>query len=355
MIRAYYTNNELPLDVRAMSSDEQDVWRFAYNAAVASGLGQHDAEAEAFERIVLYDELAKAWNEEDHPRHPSGTSEGGEFAPKDGGGSTKVKPEDFDASGVTFWRGTDRDKKIAADMMNQYMPGVSVKELLDGLHDGLKPVSVEFRLDYPYEGAEIIRIRVNSVLPEDGEMERTFFFYDKSRPHTANTVEHGMLYLPPSLRHQGMSGKLLSDQIALYKRLGIKGVLVDTKTEGNYVWAKYGFRPITDKENYVYYGYGDKRNEIPQPHAIGFGTEKGWSKIRADMLSQLDSMNVPADQKRVLRSLLSSDDSRALWAIADSPYGKDLLIKGKNRWDGYLDFSDESAMKRFYAYAGRKR
>jgi hypothetical protein len=53
-----------------------------------------------------------------------------------------------------------------------------------------------------------------------------------------------------------------------------------------------------------------------------------------------------------LRHLADSSDPKAVWAIADSEYGKQLLLG--TDWNGVLDLGDKETMDRFNAYVGQK-
>jgi len=53
-----------------------------------------------------------------------------------------------------------------------------------------------------------------------------------------------------------------------------------------------------------------------------------------------------------IRELLDSGDPKAIWAIADSTHGKELLLGSD--WQGAIDFSDRETMNRFNAYVGKK-
>ena len=59
-----------------------------------------------------------------------------------------------------------------------------------------------------------------------------------------------------------------------------------------------------------------------------------------------------ADADR-LRTLAQSDDPKALWLIADSKYGKDLLLG--TDWNGFIDMRDKQTMDRFNAYVGKAK
>jgi GNAT superfamily N-acetyltransferase len=61
----------------------------------------------------------------------------------------------------------------------------------------------------------------------------------------------------------------------------------------------------------------------------------------------------PVDAKDAVRQLLRSRDPKAVWAVADSTYGKQLLKNSD--WQGVIDFSDKETMDRFNAYVGHNR
>jgi hypothetical protein len=54
-----------------------------------------------------------------------------------------------------------------------------------------------------------------------------------------------------------------------------------------------------------------------------------------------------------LRELIDDSDPKAVWAIADSEHGKELLLGSD--WYGELDLHDEETMKRFNAYVGKAK
>jgi hypothetical protein len=54
-----------------------------------------------------------------------------------------------------------------------------------------------------------------------------------------------------------------------------------------------------------------------------------------------------------LRTLAASSDPKAVWAIADSKYGKDILL-GQD-WYGVMNLHDKETMARFEAYVGTKK
>lgn len=59
------------------------------------------------------------------------------------------------------------------------------------------------------------------------------------------------------------------------------------------------------------------------------------------------------DTAESLRSLIEDGDPKAIWAIADSEYGKQLLLG--TDWQGELDLEDKETMDRFNAYIGKDK
>ena len=57
-------------------------------------------------------------------------------------------------------------------------------------------------------------------------------------------------------------------------------------------------------------------------------------------------------ERAALMKLVASTDPKAVWKIADSDFGKDLLLD--SGWDGVLDMTDPEIMDRFDRYVGNK-
>jgi hypothetical protein len=62
---------------------------------------------------------------------------------------------------------------------------------------------------------------------------------------------------------------------------------------------------------------------------------------------------VEDDTANALRKLAESSDPKAIWRIADSPHGKDLLLN--THWAGVIDLKDKETMDRFRAYVSRAK
>jgi GNAT superfamily N-acetyltransferase len=65
-----------------------------------------------------------------------------------------------------------------------------------------------------------------------------------------------------------------------------------------------------------------------------------------------DGGEMSAEDADSLRDLLNNDNPKALWQIADSKWGKKLLIDAD--WWGEIDLGDKQTMDRFNAYVGKK-
>jgi hypothetical protein len=65
------------------------------------------------------------------------------------------------------------------------------------------------------------------------------------------------------------------------------------------------------------------------------------------------SADIDDDDANELRSWLDEGDPKAIWEIADSKHGKELLLGSD--WYGQLDLHDEDTMARFNAYVGKAK
>lgn len=133
-------------------------------------------------------------------------------------------------------------------------------------------------------------------------------------------------YFKVNSGQQGASiGKdVLLGQAALYEQSGLfNGMKTRANLDvGGYAWAKYGYVP----------------------------SQSSWDNIR--QYARYMQVSDPTERQAV-RRILSSDDPKAMWALADSKHGKDLLLGSS--WDGMLHFRDPEAMRRFRTYLGGNR
>jgi len=194
--------------------------------------------------------------------------------------------------------------------------GQDAKDALFDISGGLDPDEFITRLGFSPDanvGVAVYgdSISINSVFedPIAGtvKLERDFDITQKMAIHD---------YFKVSKTGGGFSKKILKSSIDLYEEVGIKSVVLQANIDvGGYAWARYGF--LMDKDN--------------------------WNSYR-----KIIKHEAPSGTSQAVLKLLDSPDPRAMWAIADSPEGKKLLL-GKT-WNGKLELSNKEQMERFRAY-----
>lgn len=138
------------------------------------------------------------------------------------------------------------------------------------------------------------------------------------------SVIHSLLRINDDYQGKSVAKNLLQNSVNAYKHIGIKRIDVHANIEvGGYAWSKYGFKP----------------------------NSKSWRNFLGDSLDSSRSdewWDIPYDDRASVLKLLDSKDPKAIWAISDSKYGKQLLLK--SNWFGELDLTDKESMDRFNAY-----
>lgn len=82
-----------------------------------------------------------------------------------------------------------------------------------------------------------------------------------------------------------------------------------------------------------------------------------WAKNNSELPTyeseddEEEEVDTDDDEEAAIRKLTYSSDPKALWAIADSRVGKNLLLG--TDWHGELNFHDKETMDRFNAYVGK--
>ena len=139
--------------------------------------------------------------------------------------------------------------------------------------------------------------------------------------------------------NQGERGKdygklLLAGNVATYQKLGLKSLKVSANIDvGGYAWARYGYTPTAQSWGLLKMSL---KAHLQSP------TSSVWSSG-----SKPSGFPDPTSLRQ-LKNAVNSDDPKSIWDIADSKYGKAMLL-GKS-WSGELKFNDEDAMQRFGAY-----
>ena len=359
----------------------------------------------------------KQWSEEDHPRHDAGSSKGGEFASKEGGGAAnadlekkrqrrvqlvggidrhddlnhfyvnhtgdiivmKGEEERFKAFAATYglemesihqrsassvWdvsKNIEHDPQATkrfneAQITKSSDPftakknknksdikkhvGSSGEDAIDALAEGLaeKDISVDEYMNSMLAGIPTTsrgKPRLDTygsrsvmlsadLANEDGDMigrmERTIDFKN-------NIAKHDYLQFNDENEGKGLGKQLVGSQVALYQKMGLSRVDTHANIDvGGYAWARYGFVP---EKSY-------------------------WRDMSSDYLeNQINRVVGDPDAKSALQKLMASDDPKALWAIADSDHGRDLLIGSD--WYGSLDLKDPATVVRFRDYVSKRK
>jgi GNAT superfamily N-acetyltransferase len=240
----------------------------------------------------------KAWDESKHPRGEHGRW---------------TAAAAFERAGIELRvEGTDREqfardfhsytKMTPAQFKNEYMgglPGTFGVKSIGPLHEGF----VVGGQVHDQNGKKIGHF-MRWIMPDRKEAEQKSFELDEAH------------------QGSGIGKKLLAGNVAMYQKLGIEKVgLIANSEVGAYAWAKYGF--------------------VPTPNQWGF-----FADTTRTMLPVL----VPARDQARVRSLIRDPDPKTIWELADSKYGKKLLLG--HSWEGALNLKDPEAMRRFRAYVG---
>tara|TARA_R110000868_G_scaffold391271_1_gene661212 strand:- start:1013 stop:2470 length:1458 start_codon:yes stop_codon:yes gene_type:complete len=138
-------------------------------------------------------------------------------------------------------------------------------------------------------------------------------------------AHHSILQLDKSAQGSGAGKEILKKSIELYKKIGVQKVVLSANIDvGGYAWAKYGFAPSAENVGSVI----DKfRRAANADNSI---TDKQLSAI----LKVMEPRNVDS-----------------FFALADSKLGKKIMMGSS--WEGELNMSDKSSMKRFNNYVGK--
>lgn len=103
-----------------------------------------------------------------------------------------------------------------------------------------------------------------------------------------------------------------------------------------------------DMEDRERYRWANRNNELPQ---YPLPDEESREEPGQQDPKQIEMKVDPAPKVDDLVQLASSENPKAIWAIADSKRGKELLLNSD--WTGYLNFRDKESMDRFNAYVSK--
>lgn len=136
-------------------------------------------------------------------------------------------------------------------------------------------------------------------------------------------VNHAHFELVPELKGGGIAKRLLGNGMVQYGRMGVGRVYVQAGLSGGgYTWTRFGF--------------------LSQP--------EDWKALKPKIKARL--YKIPTRERAAYEKLLSSDNPKTMWVIADSAHGK-ALLRHTSFW-ATLEMGDKEQMRRFRAYANRR-
>lgn len=273
------------------------------------------------------------------PRHPKGTPEGGQFMSTGAGGSsgspTNYTRDDLRNAGIQL--NSDAEAKLFNERIGSKM---TPKEFYEGMTghpyviDG-QITGAPLYLNSLWRGTDadgkdkFDLTAMGNVMMQDetgawvnaGSFRREFEAYE-------NSVYHASFELYPEAQGHGIAKRVLGSQMSVYERLGVHQVTVGAGLSvGGYAWLKFGFTPS-----------GESWDAMRTIGTLRYSIDVRKNEMGATAYS-------------ALTKLLDSPDPRSIWAIADSPIGRELFLGSS--WNGSLTLSDQQAMARFNAYVGR--
>jgi hypothetical protein len=140
------------------------------------------------------------------------------------------------------------------------------------------------------------------------------------------------------------ANRLVMGQIMTFKQLGMERLDTYANIDvGGYAWARYGMIP-TER------GWPDLSETMINDLENGYRWTRG---VGGKEPRRIDLSVIPDADRAALMKLIDSPNPRTLWAVADSKYGKDLLIGSD--WEGSVLLNDQDTLNRFNAYLSRPR
>ena len=236
--------------------------------------------------------------------------------------------------GVEELEGAEGDVSYFEDA-GIHIPGnADVKEYLDQWNETIAIAPADFK--EMFLGGQSATMTVS--LLGDGQVEidghvldangRRVGDYQTEIDMNRGRAELGLLELQERAQGQGIAKKILQGHVEFFQANDIQSVDIHANIDvGGHAWARFGFAPSKSSWRQM----------------------QGWIYSK---LSDLSGKGASDDEIEALTELAESDDPEAIWAIADSDYGKDLLLDSD--WIGALDLKDKETMERFNAYVGRK-
>ena len=182
------------------------------------------------------------------------------------------------------------------------------------LTDGLPGASVTFEDDAVMEYAR----KATLTLP--GAKLKLTFCPD------IDTVAIMRIDVAPKLegktfQKQGVAKKILSNLLAAAQCTGFDRINLYADDVGSYLWARAGFTPYA--------------SDMPS--------------LCKELTKRIGELQAPEDERNALLRMVNVFDPKCLWRIADTKYGKEVLVD--LNYSAQLDlYGDKEAKQRFEAY-----
>lgn len=258
--------------------------------------------------------------------------------------------DEFVQSEIENWRDNgdalDQAKSDLADGFNQSATLKSYPEwALDAVEAVIKD-SAEGEKLIPYTAQQILgSMSAHYDTGYSGEKDPSFDFNDEHLRDPSDAPPKEQLNLP------GFKPVDASSHLTQEMRDEITTALTDEFNDK----AKKDADDL-DPPDYIYENVGDYQHEVWE--GMSDRDRYRWAQENGD-LPMLDSedeqhdLDLSDDESHTINDLCKSDDPKAIWAIADSPKGKELLLGSD--WFGSLNLKDKETMDRFNAYVGKAK
>jgi hypothetical protein len=253
--------------------------------------------------------------------------------------------DDFVQSEVDNWRDNgdalDDAKYSLADTFDSDQEWAldAVNELIDEHKEDEKPI--------PYTATQILdAMTARYDTGYSGDRDPEFEFTDAALREPSDAPPKEQLNLP-GFKPADLAEHLTPD---------MRGEITDTLTKAFNDQAQKNAEDL-DPPEYIYENVGDYQHEswegMSDREKYRWADNNGSIEEIASDDDDQGSLEVDPDDADDLRTLAESSDPKALWAIADSDKGKDLLLG--TDWYGTLNLKDKETMERFNAYVGNAK
>lgn len=310
---------------------------------------------------------ARGWDESKHPRAKDGPGgeKDGRFTSKGGGAKTRSLDGAFGraAGNLDPWSHLDpRPKRVKRDgvtiddyeNIGKTLKGVNsaqeARAFFDEHFAGIDKTKYRIKrgsLDAPETGTarhSTRQVEIHAVISD--KKDRTVVAWiDRKflRRRGGLVVEHEHFEVEKSHQGTGFATAYLDGAMKQYRRLGVARVRMYANISvGGYSWAKYGFVPtLSDWRGLIKMWKGQ------DPDAAAQQVRDRDTKAAADR----KKLSSPKHEKamQALVNSLSRDKPEDIWRVADSVYGKALLLgtnynaemslkpgRSLRRWNGYM-------------------